>query len=609
MSPSVAVADDWATNNALANPTSSANAQKKPRHRHAPEQLAALNELFDKDEHPPLEIRSVLAERLGMETKTVNAWFQNKRASSKKRSRTLANDRQPGSQLNSGTQSSAVDSSTPTAPPTNSSTPGVSDHPRLGLDEDEYYLNTQHIQNPIPSKIAHADILQPSNSPVFIPQIDYPQSARSSPDSLNMPKKMRMRPSSEQTEHLKRLYNINPHPSAEERQALADRIGMRYQSITNWFQNQRSLAKRRKDDEPENSSASLRPDYPHHDTRQYSAFPPPPPHHLHDSLTTSDQSFSHPHGSASVPIGKAQSTRDQRSPSASPSLDELSPRRSTRRSTTPYGNSAPSRPRRSRPEPYQLDALKILLSQTDTPTIEERSALALEVGMDVGKVTNWFRNLRQTARKRSNRFNDQDHDGSMSGADEDIDDLSPYQSNHSGSRSDSRNGTPSLTGSSSPSERMDTDVRMREPPRSHAPSDEEDYSEAITPEPGHSPSPTNNHHHPKYNRPTRNMREDSYPPPPFNHYSYHYSQRQYPSAPPSHFYSKSPAELQAEKNMHSGVPYGHYSNNIAIFDTSSYPPASKSYYANEDPLTCAATAKRFGINIEDAYLLLDFHRQ
>lgn len=39
---------------------------KKPRHRHSAFQLAALNELYDRDEHPPLEERTSLAERLGM---------------------------------------------------------------------------------------------------------------------------------------------------------------------------------------------------------------------------------------------------------------------------------------------------------------------------------------------------------------------------------------------------------------------------------------------------------------------------------------------------------------------------------------------------------------
>jgi hypothetical protein len=38
--------------------------------------------------------------------------------------------------------------------------------------------------------------------------------------------RMRMRPSQDQTDELKNLYAVNPHPSAEERQAIAERIGM-----------------------------------------------------------------------------------------------------------------------------------------------------------------------------------------------------------------------------------------------------------------------------------------------------------------------------------------------------------------------------------------------
>lgn len=40
--------------------------QKKPRHRHSPAAIAALNELYDRDEHPALELRTSLAKRLGM---------------------------------------------------------------------------------------------------------------------------------------------------------------------------------------------------------------------------------------------------------------------------------------------------------------------------------------------------------------------------------------------------------------------------------------------------------------------------------------------------------------------------------------------------------------
>lgn len=191
-----------------------------------------------------------------------------------------------------------------------------------------------------------------------------------------MNRKMRMRPTAEQTEELKKLYSITPHPTSEERQALAERIGMRYQSVTNWYQNMRSGAKRRQ--HPDISSNS-RSDLPHHhsDMRQYSAFPPRPPHQIHPSLVSD---------SAAVPPSSLSSStegaRTHRSPSVSPSMDEQHPRRATmRRSTTPYGGPMQSRPRRSRPEPYQLDALKGLFNRTSTPTIEERSALALEIGM------------------------------------------------------------------------------------------------------------------------------------------------------------------------------------------------------------------------------------
>lgn len=51
---------------------------KKPRHRHSPHQLVALNEVYEHTEHPSLEVREELARKLGMKIKTVNSWYQNK---------------------------------------------------------------------------------------------------------------------------------------------------------------------------------------------------------------------------------------------------------------------------------------------------------------------------------------------------------------------------------------------------------------------------------------------------------------------------------------------------------------------------------------------------
>ncbi|KAF7347418.1 Pantothenate kinase [Mycena venus] len=66
---------------------SSLDKVKKPRHRHSAVQLAALNSLYEQTEHPSLAQRTALAQSLGLETKSVNAYFQNKRASAKKQPR------------------------------------------------------------------------------------------------------------------------------------------------------------------------------------------------------------------------------------------------------------------------------------------------------------------------------------------------------------------------------------------------------------------------------------------------------------------------------------------------------------------------------------------
>jgi hypothetical protein len=79
----------------------------------------------------------------------------------------------------------------------------------------------------------HSVDIHSSRSASVVPS-DYPSSfyaghsdqAHFYTDSDSMPRKMRMRPSSEQTEELRNLYNINPHPTSEQRQALSATTGM-----------------------------------------------------------------------------------------------------------------------------------------------------------------------------------------------------------------------------------------------------------------------------------------------------------------------------------------------------------------------------------------------
>lgn len=211
--------DSWSrpTANSLPPTPPQNTSQKKPRHRHSPAQLAALNELFDKNEHPPLDVRTALAEQLGMsvdffllpfsstnylflrETKTVNAWFQNKRASSKKRARNAVSDvslvNPPG----------VYSSNSPSNP-----------HHFAEFDDfhDEEYSSIDiPLESDVPSERFSSFYSGSQDHTLFL-------------DSDTMPRRMRMRPTTEQTEELKKLYNINPHPTTEQRQVLSKRIGM-----------------------------------------------------------------------------------------------------------------------------------------------------------------------------------------------------------------------------------------------------------------------------------------------------------------------------------------------------------------------------------------------
>jgi Homeodomain len=160
----------------------------------------------------------------------VNAWFQNKRASSKKRTRTTGGgDRANSSHPNTGPSTSPTVPTASAASITTASTPSEVAPPPLPplshlTNEDEYL--SSRIQHPVPSKMSFMDMFNSTTLSTFVTQPDYSglSSGRTTPDG--QPKKMRLRPSGEQTEELKKVYNSNPHPTAEERQALADRVGM-----------------------------------------------------------------------------------------------------------------------------------------------------------------------------------------------------------------------------------------------------------------------------------------------------------------------------------------------------------------------------------------------
>ncbi|KAH9897793.1 hypothetical protein C8Q73DRAFT_640209, partial [Cubamyces lactineus] len=454
---------------------------KKPRHRHSASQLAALNELYEKNEHPSLEERTALAHRLGMETKTVNSWFQNKRASSKKRHKA------PLTQCELPPISALIASvSAPPAP-----TPHSHPHHQPEYDdysEDEHYhpLSHQLPSGPHP----------PQQHTLFYAGNPQHEHLFEGEPAINMPRKARSRPTAAQTEELKKLYELKPHPTKEEREALGDKIGMRYQSVTNWFQNQRSIAKKREEAAAAKAAA--------HDSASSRGFTP--------SLLPPSSGAAHPSLAGAVPPPTSHPSlsallhppRARRSPSAAPSSSSRpsSPRAS------PYHAPADRsldhrRPRRTRPEPWQLDALKKLFNRTKTPSIEDRQMLAAEIGMDVNKVTNWFRNLRQSDRKRARQ------NGSASAEEGELDDDgdSMDMDDDRTYSSVSRTATPGVASSSSV-EYVKIETAEERPhfhhPHSRGPyarsalsrshsdmgSDEDTLQEAVTPSPESSPPPS-----------------------------------------------------------------------------------------------------------------------
>ncbi|KAG9313969.1 hypothetical protein JVU11DRAFT_4744 [Chiua virens] len=382
---------------------------KKPRHRHSPVQLAALNELFERSEHPLLEERTDLAERLGMETKTVNAWFQNKRASTKKRNKTIpiestppaASDPVPHKSSKQPPQSnlpSIANLLNSAHPVPAAQLPPQPSRPRSSTRKSrqkDLHLNDHILADPTlsttssqtsaqetalestffagPSELFGQDrfILShhrghdPETAAVHV--LHNSDSDRVLPDADSRFQEC-VPPQNRQTNYAA-FYATNDHPTREQRQELADRIGMRLQSVTNWFQNQRSQAKKHKEDpsftpdvaprQPFGSGDGLTSSRLHH--------PPLPPRSHHPSLMIPE------HDSRSVSLRLSSAVSDEsRSVSTPRSRMSLPP---------PSLSSRMSSPRIRRSIlPYARDSKDLHFDE------EERSALALEIGMDIGKV-------------------------------------------------------------------------------------------------------------------------------------------------------------------------------------------------------------------------------
>jgi hypothetical protein len=149
------------------------------------------------------------------ETKTVNAWFQNKRAANKKRSRpgqsSSTYDLPPISSLLSPADSSPATYNEDSSIPQVNSPPSI---PRM----------------PVPSSRINNTPGSPEvtkqQTAFYAGNPEHDHTYESSVAMLPSRPRMRMRPSQSQTDELRKAYIIDPHPTKEQREELGKRIGM-----------------------------------------------------------------------------------------------------------------------------------------------------------------------------------------------------------------------------------------------------------------------------------------------------------------------------------------------------------------------------------------------
>jgi hypothetical protein len=185
------------------------------------------------------------------ETKTVNAWFQNKRASAKKRNKPAASastDAPPQKSPSSTLPSIAnlLNSSPP--PPTRniSSRSHPSSSSSRKKQKDILHLHDHEYDKSFAPEFLQQDRFVPENQTVdsdrhhavyaerghFVPDADsrFVSENDGASDGVTSRKgrgePVRNRTTPEQAEELRRAYAINAHPSKDDREELAERIGM-----------------------------------------------------------------------------------------------------------------------------------------------------------------------------------------------------------------------------------------------------------------------------------------------------------------------------------------------------------------------------------------------
>jgi len=132
---------------------------KKKRQRTSPDQLAILEQIFQTDKMPSQQTRVQLADQLGMSSRRVQIWFQNKRAKVKR----------GHSKFTEGSQQ---------APSSPSMDSGFSLSSSGGISEPTSPIVPDH-GSPSSSTPVHSFSCSPPNSPAVVPSSPYLHSKQS----------------------------------------------------------------------------------------------------------------------------------------------------------------------------------------------------------------------------------------------------------------------------------------------------------------------------------------------------------------------------------------------------------------------------------------------
>lgn len=347
-------------------------------------QLQTLNHVFEQDSQPSMESRIALGSQLGMETKQVSAWFQNKRQKLK--------NAQP----------------TPFTPSSQPSSSYPREFDAQHQDSSDYHRAQQLYRQDLPPHDYtryHQGYLDYQRGPYRRPFATLDHEANY-PDRYPVPHydRLDMKPTTS-------TFQVPPPApylatAAGPRGLNGDRMATRSRSVSSRSASAATESSHTTDFMPSSETTKEHPmmtkakrepvDEDHHSLALAVSSPPP------DTLPPSPGMMHKTVMISSVaPTNRRTSTRARSARlAASPLMTNNRPLSSTASPASNHNETQQQkRLTRSRMSASQRAYLHNIYEKNSEPTMAERQAIADKLGVQVGKITNWFRNLRQSVRR------------------------------------------------------------------------------------------------------------------------------------------------------------------------------------------------------------------